>query len=314
MTGPTRPTHRKFRLRQDLPTQDTRTVVIRPYALAGSSPLVEETCPCLGECLRRYRSASSRDRQQRSPGLDAPGQGRPTGTGPGQARLHGASDQCQVIRRPDRGAHRRGQAVPRSRRGPGVAADPRLRPRRAPRRPTCRRRTADGRDGARRRRHRRDLPFRSRQRLQRRAVRDGVSASRGPPVDGPGPVVLDAATRHRSFHSTLEFELLRKHHFATGAEARTAVAAYTTATTAPGDTAAARGSHRSCSKRSSPPGRPKPSPTGRPHENRPPGSPGSPTTILGGTRHRADDRLQSTISPPRLGGRPSSCWGDVRGD
>ena len=29
-----------------------------------------------------------------------------------------------------------------------------------------------------------------------------------------------------SFHSTLEFELLRKHHFTTHAEARTAVAAY----------------------------------------------------------------------------------------
>jgi putative transposase len=29
-----------------------------------------------------------------------------------------------------------------------------------------------------------------------------------------------------SFHSTLEFELLRKHHFATRAEARVAVAGY----------------------------------------------------------------------------------------
>jgi putative transposase len=34
----------------------------------------------------------------------------------------------------------------------------------------------------------------------------------------------DAASE--SFHSTLEFELLRKHHFATRAAARVAVAAY----------------------------------------------------------------------------------------
>ena len=36
----------------------------------------------------------------------------------------------------------------------------------------------------------RDLPFRSRQRIQRRAVRDGLPASGGAPVDGPGRVVF----------------------------------------------------------------------------------------------------------------------------
>ena len=65
-----------------------------------------------------------------------------------------------------------------------------------------------------------------RQRIQRRAVRDrpaGVSGSRQS-MGRVGSCFDNAASE--SFHSTLEFELLRKHRFATKAEARAAVAGY----------------------------------------------------------------------------------------
>jgi len=58
-----------------------------------------------------------------------------------------------------------------------------------------------------------------------------TASTRRPPTDRldvhpqrAADVIDNAASE--SFHSTLEFELLRKHHFATRAQARTAVAAY----------------------------------------------------------------------------------------
>ena len=48
MTGPTRPTHRKFRLRQDLPTQDTRSSLGGPFraALRSSSASISFGAGC----------------------------------------------------------------------------------------------------------------------------------------------------------------------------------------------------------------------------------------------------------------------------
>ena len=108
-----------------------------------------------------------------------------------------------------------------------------------------------------------------------------------------------------SFHSTLEFELLRKHRFATKAEARTAVAGYI-------DRYNRIRRHSSCQMNSPidyeailAARRPKPSPTGRRRENRPPGSPESPATRTGGTRHRANDRLnQQSAALHDSGGGP----------
>ena len=47
----------------------------------------------------------------------------------------------------------------------------------------------------------------------------------GSPVDGPQWLAYDNAVAE-SFNSTLEFELLRRCHFATGEQARHAIAAW----------------------------------------------------------------------------------------
>jgi putative transposase len=75
-----------------------------------------------------------------------------------------------------------------------------------------------------------------------------------------------------SFHSTLEFELLRKHGFASRAEARAAVAGYIDRYNRTRRHSSCEMTSPSTTRRSSLPGRPEPSPTGRRRENRPPGS------------------------------------------
>ena len=76
----------------------------------GCSPTSSRTG---GGCRRRRwrrrwpaRDCVARPPRTRAALVDPSRQGRGTGPGPGQAGLHGAGDQPQVVRRSDRGAHR----------------------------------------------------------------------------------------------------------------------------------------------------------------------------------------------------------------
>ena len=100
-----------------------------------------------------------------------------------------------------------------------------------------------------------------------------------------------------SFHSTLEFELLRKRRFATKAEARAAVAGYI-------DRYNRTRRHSSCEMKSPIEfeailaARAAEAVTEeKVAENRPPRSPQSHETRSSGTRHRADDRLDQQSAP-----------------
>ena len=110
-----------------------------------------------------------------------------------------------------------------------------------------------------------------------------------------------------SFFSTLEWELFRRTPLATKQAARRGVAWFI-------DWYNQVRRHSSCemtspsrSRRSSPPEPAKPSQRRRRRENRPPESPESAATRSGGTRHRADDRLnQQSAALHDSGGGP--CW------
>ena len=157
---------------------------------------------------------------------DPPGQGGGTDPGPGQAGLHRRADRSALVRRPHRDPHRRGQALPGHRRGPGLAAAARLRDQRASRLGGRQGGAVHGRRRARRRRRRgrSSTPTKAASTSAtcspRPAERSGVTQSMG----RVGSALDNAAAE--SWNSTLEHELLSRRHFTTKDQARRAVAPF----------------------------------------------------------------------------------------
>ena len=157
--------------------------------------------------------------------------------GPGEARLHAAHDQRQVVRGPHRDPDRRGQALPGlvSTWRPGVS---RGSPSASTTTPSRDRRDPDGRSDEGRGRRRRHVPLRQGFRVHR-----GPLARRCQRLGSPGRWAESgrvSITPPPRLHSTLEFELLQRHRFATKADARREVAASSTATTRERSTAPVR--------------------------------------------------------------------------
>jgi hypothetical protein len=115
--------------------------------------------------------------------------------------------------------------------------------------------------------------------------------------------------RAESFFSTLEWELFRTTHFATRQVARRKSPATSTGTTGSAGTARATGSHRSNTRRSSPPGRPRTSRPRRRRENRPPRSRQSTTTRSGGPDTGAMTGSIDYQRPSTIRGEAHGCRG-----
>jgi hypothetical protein len=137
------------------------------------------------------------------------------------------SRRTQVVRRHHRNPHRRGRAVFGLRSGPMRTTFAGVSNVGAPRRRAGWRRDQDCHRGARRkeRDHWRDFLLFSRIDLYRKRFHRIVSAPRRPAINGRVGSCFDNAASEALF-STLEHEVLSRHHFATKAQARAVVTAW----------------------------------------------------------------------------------------
>jgi putative transposase len=157
-----------------------------------------------------------------APGIDPPRLVGAEVSRPAAPGLHRPGAEREVVRRHHRDPHRRRQALLGLGAGPAFAPAAGQSDLGSPRRRPGLRYDQDGRGGTRRTRSHRPghLPHRSRTYLHRNGFHYAVPKARGVAIDGQGRFDNAAA---EAFFSTLEHEVLSRHHFTTKAHARQVV-------------------------------------------------------------------------------------------